>query len=207
MSRAGLGHSLSAMTMGLHHLLDFQTEVNPCDMTPALPAASAAAPAPNGTANPLPTTGQPVPEGFKPRHLGDGFVAINGPFYTRRTPGNPQGMQMGFRVEHRHTNPMGICHGGMMATFCDMLLPMTAHLLAKETAGRFLPTINLNIDYLAPSPLGAWVQGEAQVLKVTRSMVFMQGLVTADGVAVARVNGLMKIGPTFNFVRPDKAAA
>ncbi|CAG1019841.1 partial acyl-coenzyme A thioesterase 13, partial [Burkholderiaceae bacterium] len=83
-------------------------------------------------------------------------------------------MQLGFRVEARHTNPLGICHGGMMASFCDMLLPMTAHRRVSEIAQRFLPTISLQIDYLAPSPLGAWVQGEAQVLRTTRTMVFAQ---------------------------------
>ena len=104
---------------------------------------------------------------------------------------------MGFRVEPRHCNPMKICHGGMMATFCDMLLPMSAHLQAKEVTGRFLPTISLQVDYLAPSPLGSWVQGEGQVLRVTRSLVFMQGLVTADGQNVARVSGTFKLGPLF----------
>lgn len=135
-----------------------------------------------------------IPEGFEPRHFGDGFVAVNGPLYTRVTAG---AMQLGFRVETRHTNPMNICHGGMMASFCDMLLPITAQHVAKEASGRFLPTINLQIDFLAQAPLGSWVQGEAQVLRVTRRMVFMQGLVMADGVSVARVSGLFKIGAVF----------
>jgi uncharacterized protein (TIGR00369 family) len=135
-----------------------------------------------------------IPLGFKPRNFGEGFIQSNGPLYTRRTE---IGLQMGFRVEPRHTNPMGICHGGMMATFCDMLCPMTAHVVCKEATGRFLPTISLQIDYLSSAPLGAWVQGEAQVLRATRNMVFMQGLVTADGVNAARVSGVFKIGALF----------
>lgn len=136
-----------------------------------------------------------VPEGFKARHFGDGFIGVNGPLYTRRTEA---GLQMGFRVEGRHTNPMNICHGGMMASFCDMLLPITAQHQSKEVHGRFCPTISLQIDYLAMAPLGAWVQGEAQVLRVARTMIFMQGLVTADGMNVARVSGVFKIGPAFD---------
>ena len=135
-----------------------------------------------------------IPEGFKPRHFGDGFIGVNGPLYTRRTDA---GLQMGFRVERRHTNPMNICHGGMMASFCDMLLPISAQHLAKEARGRFCPTISLQIDYLSMAPLGAWVQGEAQVLRVARTMIFMQGLVTADGVNVARASGVFKIGALF----------
>jgi acyl-coenzyme A thioesterase PaaI-like protein len=86
----------------------------------------------------------------------------------------------------------------MMATFCDMLLPISAHVVSTEIGNRFLPTINLQIDYLAASPLGSWVQGEAQLLRATRSLVFMQGLVHADAVLVARVSGIFKIGPPFD---------
>ena len=141
----------------------------------------------------------PVPEGFKARHFGDGFVAVNGPLYTRRAGA---GIQVGFRVEDRHTNPMKICHGGMLASFADMLLPMTAHHVCPEAKGRFLPTISLQIDYLSQAPLGAWVQGEAQVLRVTRSMIFMQGMVTADGVNAVRVSGIFKIGAVFEGQHP-----
>lgn len=148
------------------------------------------------TAAPLPAPEDPlaVPDGFKPRRFGDGFIAVNGPLYVKKLE---PGILLGFRVERRHCNPMGICHGGMIATFCDMLLPISAHYLSPELARRFLPTINLQVDYLAASKLGAWVQGEAQLLRATRSMVFMQGLVRADGEPVARVSGIFKIGPRF----------
>lgn len=135
-----------------------------------------------------------IPEGFEPRRFGDGFIAVNGPLYVKKL--NP-GILLGFRVEPRHCNPMGICHGGMISTFCDMLLPISAHYLSADLARRFLPTINLQVDFLAPSPKGAWVQGQAQLLRATRSMVFMQGLVSADGQSVARVSGIFKIGPHF----------
>ena len=137
-----------------------------------------------------------IPEGFKERRFGDeGFINVNGPLYARRSG---SGLQLGFRVERRHCNLMGILHGGMMATFCDMLLPISAHVLSGELGNRFLPTINLQIDYLAAAPLGSWVQGEAQLLRTTRSLVFMQGLVHADEVPAARVSGIFKIGPQFD---------
>ena len=140
-----------------------------------------------------PTTG--VPAGFEPWPALPGFVKINGPLYQRSHDGV---YQLGFRIEARHCNPMQICHGGMMATFCDMLLPLGAHAQSEAVRGRFLPTVSLQLDYLAPAPLGAWLQGEAQVLRTTRTMVFAQGLVTADGVPTARVSGILKIGPPFD---------
>lgn len=134
-----------------------------------------------------------VPPGFRAlRNLGD-YITQVGPLYLRH---DGDELWFGFRVERRHTNPMGICHGGMLASFADMLLPLSIH-RKSEVGMRFLPTINLQLDYLAPAPLGAWVQGSAQVLRVTRTMVFAQGLATADGTPILRVSGICKIGAPF----------
>ena len=133
-----------------------------------------------------------IPPGFAPLQSGGPFIQHNGPLYLRH---EGSVVQFGFRVERRHVNPMNNLHGGMMASFCDMLLPLSVHRKSDQVADRFLPTISLQIDYLAPAPLGAWVQGEAEPLRVTRSLVFAQGLVTADGVPCARVSGVFKIGP------------
>ena len=140
-----------------------------------------------------------VPDGFKVLAVGGDFVALNGPLYIRSVAQPDGGKQrhLGFRVERRHTNPMGNCHGGMLATFADMMLPMLAHRQSPELRNQFLPTVSLQIDYLAPSPLGAWVQGEAQVLRITRNLAFVQGLVTADDVPALRVSGIFKIGKPF----------
>ena len=133
-----------------------------------------------------------IPPGFHPFEAGGSFMQGNGPLYLLH-----QGdvVKFGFRVEQRHSNPMGNLHGGMMATFCDMLLPLSVHRKNSEVGMRFLPTISLQIDYLAPSPLGCWVEGEAELLRATRSLVFAQGLVRADGVPCARASGVFKIGP------------
>ncbi len=137
----------------------------------------------------------PVPEGYRPVKLPPGgFMGINGPLYVRHVG---EELFFGFRVEDRHCNPMRICHGGMLASFCDMMLPLTVHRKCSEMGRRFLPTVSLQLDYLSPAALGSWVQGEAQVLRVTRAMVFAQGLVSADGVPAVRCSGIMKIGPPF----------
>ncbi|WP_298211823.1 PaaI family thioesterase [Acidovorax sp.] len=133
-----------------------------------------------------------IPAGFAALQAGGPYIQHNGPLYLLH---QGEVVKFGFRVERRHTNPMGNLHGGMMATFCDMLLPLSVHRKNAQVADRFLPTISLQIDYLAPAPLGAWVEGEAEPLRVTRSLVFAQGLVTADGVPCARVSGVFKIGP------------
>jgi uncharacterized protein (TIGR00369 family) len=151
--------------------------------------------------NPPPSN--PIPPGFVPLPMGGEFVTLNGPLYLCH---EGESVRLGFRVEKRHTNPLGICHGGMLASFCDMLLPISILRKTPEIGRRFLPTINLQLDYLAPAALGAWVEGEAQVLRVTRTLVFAQGLAKADGTPAVRVSGIFKIGPAFDGIPTGTAA-
>ena len=137
-------------------------------------------------------TTAPIPEGFAPLVAGGPYIQHNGPLYLRH---EGSVVQFGFRVERRHVNPMNNLHGGMMASFCDMLLPLSVHRKGAGLGQRFLPTISLQIDYLAPAPLGCWIEGTAELLRATRTLVFAQGLVTADGEPCARASGVFKIGP------------
>ncbi|WP_096668258.1 PaaI family thioesterase [Polaromonas sp. AET17H-212] len=132
-----------------------------------------------------------IPDGFVPVRVGGPFIEVNGPFHARL---EGQRLLLGFRVEERHSNPLQMCHGGMLASFADMLLPCAA-MYQTDTDRRFLPTISLQIDYLAPARLGAWVQGQADILRSTRNMIFIQGLVTADGEPALRISGIFKQGP------------
>lgn len=142
------------------------------------------------------TTESTIPAGFRPINVGGPFMEANGPIYLLH---EDEVVKFGFRVEQRHVNPMDNLHGGMMASFCDMLLPLSAHRKDTSVRARFLPTISLQIDYVAPAPLGCWVEGEAEVLRTTRSLVFAQGLVYADAALCARVSGVFKIGPAFSM--------
>ncbi|MBI1330436.1 MAG: PaaI family thioesterase [Alphaproteobacteria bacterium] len=135
-----------------------------------------------------------VPEGFRKLNFNTGFLESNGPLY-----GHWDGklLRIGFRVEMRHCNPGRVAHGGMLATFADMQLPIAARYQAGTDLG-FLPTINLTCDYLAPAPLGSWVEGRAEAVRVTRNLLFAQGTATADGEPCLRANGIFKI------IRPAK---
>ncbi len=138
---------------------------------------------------PQPIALAPVPAGMKKLAL-VGFMAVNGPLWGRLDPEDGLPI-MGFRVEERHINPGRICHGGMMMTFADMLLGFTAGIAAGGR--KFVPTIQLNGDFAAPAPLGAWVEGKGRLVRLTRNMGFVDSLITADGVPCLRANGIMKI--------------
>ncbi len=132
----------------------------------------------------------PAPPGFIAIPFDIGFVGVNGPLCV-----NIEGekLKLGFRVEMRHCNPMQIAHGGMMSTFIDMLMPFGI-MHESKMAGRFLPTVHLSQEFLAPAPLGSWVEGAADLLRTTRNLVFAQCLVTADGEPCMRASGIFKLG-------------
>jgi len=130
-----------------------------------------------------------IPAGFTALKLNIGFLEACGPLYGKWIDDR---LLLGFRVELRHCNPGQVAHGGMLATFADMLLPLAVRLQNATDLG-FIPTVNLTCDYLAPAPLGAWVEGRADALTITRNLLFAQGLAAADGTPCLRTNGIFKI--------------
>jgi uncharacterized protein (TIGR00369 family) len=129
-----------------------------------------------------------LPDGFVPLKLRPNpYIDACGPLYGRR---EGTALCLGLRVEHRHCNPAGSCHGGMLGTLADMLLVLGAG--AQTVNSRYMITVNLSCDYIAPAPEGSWIEGRLQVLRSTRSLVFCQGSLQADGALVLRMSGIAK---------------
>jgi acyl-coenzyme A thioesterase PaaI-like protein len=127
-----------------------------------------------------------VPIGFEFLPLGAGYAEAFGAVYVNRTS-----RALGFRVAATHLNPVGVCNGGAIATFADMQI---AAVIAggPGTVEGHQPTISLAIDYLVPAPLGAWIEAAVTLVKRTRSLIFTQALITADGVVVARSHAIYR---------------
>ena len=118
-----------------------------------------------------------------------GFTPIA--FHARRE--GPM-LALGFRVGPSHCNPGGRCHGGVLATFCDMHLAFSIMFDTPEIATTILPTVSLNLDYLAAVNPGAWVEAVGGTIAVTRNLAFAQAVATADGVPAVRASGTYKAG-------------
>ena len=102
-------------------------------------------------------------------------------------------LSSGFRIRDQHLNYGGTCHGGLIATFCDVHMAF-AILFETDLHAMMLPTINLSIDYLAAGRRGEWVQATGEILRQTRNFVFTQTIVHADDRAIARASAIYKIG-------------
>jgi uncharacterized protein (TIGR00369 family) len=128
------------------------------------------------------------------------FLELVGPLYGRLEGGE---FTLGFRVERDHCNPAGTCHGGMMMTLADMVLILGSNFQADLQ--RYLNTVSATCDFLGPAPEGSWLEGRAQVLRVTRSLVFAQATLAREGSIVLRTSGILKpVGDPDPRLGPDR---
>ena len=128
----------------------------------------------------------PPPEGWKLQTLSTHFGTHSGPFYFRE--GDAPGV--GFFSEERHTNIANFVHGGMLLTLADMALWD----IARRRIGPFRAvTLTLNSEFIAPGPLGAFIEAGGEVLRATRSLIFVRGLVTSRGETLLAFSGTLKL--------------
>jgi uncharacterized protein (TIGR00369 family) len=127
------------------------------------------------------------PEGFEPVVLRAPFSQANGPFFERVGPQGPP--QRAFHVAARHTNGLGLVHGGMLATFMDGVLAMSV----VRGAGRGGVTVNLSLDYLRMARAGDWVIGESRLLRAAGELAFVEGRAFVGGHDIVRASGVFKL--------------
>jgi len=134
-----------------------------------------------------------IPEGFQldPRIQPHTFGGLAGPFYSRRQ-GND--LSLGLRIEARHCNSRGTCHGGLLATLADIALGY-ACAIASENDGekRNFVTVDLSIQYLASTHVGEWVQSEVTVLTPGSRTGSVAGQLLANGRPVARISANFRV--------------
>ncbi|MBX6747993.1 MAG: PaaI family thioesterase, partial [Acetobacteraceae bacterium] len=54
-------------------------------------------------------------------------------------------------------------------------------------------TVQLNTQFIAPVRVGDFVEGRAEVLRTTRSVLFVRGMLTVGDRTVAHADGVWKI--------------
>ena len=99
------------------------------------------------------------------------------------------GVKGRFFVKQDHQGPPGLAHGGVIAAALD-----EAMALLLEGQGTAALTARLEVDLLAPAPVGAFVTVRAELLKSHDRTLVLNADAAVEGEAVARAKGV--------FVRP-----
>ena len=127
-----------------------------------------------------------IPEGWALRPT-KAFGTHVGPFY-----GPPGGGEVGcgFLADARHGNKRGVVHGGMLTTAFDVALGNASWDAAGQ---RPCATVQLNVQFIGAVKLGEFAFVQVEVVKATRSLVFLRGVMTVGGRTVAIGDGVWKI--------------
>ena len=115
------------------------------------------------------------------------FGNLVGPIWRRE---DGERLRFGFVVAPKHLNRAGNLHGGMLMTLADQAMAMTAR---KVTGAKRHATIELNIQFVGAVRLGEFVEAQAEVVRATRSVVFMQAKMFVGERVVVTTNGIWKI--------------
>jgi len=115
---------------------------------------------------------------------------------------------LGFRVQRHMCNPAGGLHGRMMMTVADLVGTMGGGTLVGLR--KFLPTVSMTFDFVAPARVGDWVEGRCEVVRQTRSLLFTTIYLTVGEDKILRASQVAKIpsgeGQAFGKARLDRRA-
>jgi uncharacterized protein (TIGR00369 family) len=115
------------------------------------------------------------------------FGNLVGPIW-RRSEG--ERLRFGFVVVPKHLNRAGNLHGGMLMTLADQAMALMAR---QATGSKRHATIELNIQFVDAVRLGEFVEAHPEVVRATRSVVFMQAKMFVRDRIVVTTNGIWKI--------------
>jgi acyl-coenzyme A thioesterase PaaI-like protein len=134
----------------------------------------------------LTVTQAEIPPGWVLRP-GKAFNSHVGPFYQ---PEGGDAQRCGFVTDERHGNKRGVTHGGMIATAFDVALGNASWDAAGQKP---CATVQLNIHYIGALPLHEFAEIGAELVRATRSLVFLRGVMSVGGRTVATADGVWKI--------------
>ncbi|CAM01198.1 uncharacterized protein (TIGR00369 family) [Saccharopolyspora erythraea NRRL 2338] len=102
-------------------------------------------------------------------------------------------IEVSFTAGERFLNPVGVVQGGFLAAMLDDTLGPA--LVATLEAGRFAPTTDLHVQFLAPARPGRLV-GRGRIVRRGGQIAFLAGeLVDNTGTVVATATATALIRP------------
>ena len=128
----------------------------------------------------------PVAAGWEARRRND-FPDFNGPIWEKRENG---ARVFGFQADARHANDRGVVHGGMLMTFADHAL---GELALDAVERKLLATIQMNTHFLRAAQVGDFVEARGNITRQTGRLIFMHGLLSANGADVAAIDGIWTV--------------
>ena len=97
-----------------------------------------------------------------------------------------------FVMKDKHDNSLGRAHGGMIMSFCDDGLGVTARV---PHPNMHLVTISFECKFIAAARNGDLVELACEIVQATRSLVFVRGTCMVGDRTIAIASGVWKTMP------------
>jgi uncharacterized protein (TIGR00369 family) len=118
---------------------------------------------------------------------GGNFEDMAGPYYFRRDADGR--VRCAFRAERRHMSLARTMHGGCLMTLADYSIFVIGQGALGE---RSAVTASLNSEFLGAVVEGQFVEATGEVLRGGASLVFVRGIITADGEPAMSYSAVIK---------------
>jgi uncharacterized protein (TIGR00369 family) len=118
----------------------------------------------------------------------DGFIGLVGPFFAG--PSDANTARFRFRAEPKHKNRRGVVQGGMIMTFADRALGTAAR---RNDPTVRQATVQLDVHFIDAVEIGETVEIACTILRRTRTLIFMDGIMTVGERMVATARGTWKL--------------
>ena len=116
-----------------------------------------------------------------------GFLHLIGPLYQRLLADKHE---YALLTEDKHHNRRGLVQGGVLMTFADRTCGMTARYVSGKPT---LATVQLDVHFVEAGKIGELLVSRPQVIRSTRSLIFITTEVTVDKRVIAMASGVFKI--------------
>ena len=131
-----------------------------------------------------------IPDGFERHFRRSPVTEPWEPIYSKKTD---SAVIIGLRLAKPHTNGRGLIHGGLIAALADNAMGHScAHVMDGLSS---LVTISLAVDFVGNAEIGQWLAIESDVVKTGKTICFVQSLIKADDVVIARANATFRVVP------------
>lgn len=117
----------------------------------------------------------------------NGLFKMIGPIWCK--PSVNGGSHFGMVTDERHTNGMGLVHGGVVCSFADNALSIAAYRAVKPD---ICVTLQLNVHFLLAIKPGSFLRTEASIESRGQSIYFLSGELFVGDRRVATAAGLWR---------------
>lgn len=130
-----------------------------------------------------------LPQGYQAYEYDDPFEDHVGPLGYKVTDGT---ISFAFQADDRHRNTGGTLHGGMLMTFADFALCLTA---TWDQPGEKCVTVSCNSEFVAAGHSGELIEAVGEVVRRTRSLTFVRGQIFSGARVLLTYSGIVKRVP------------